>query len=239
MKKLACAAIALIMGVGVASAAVESDIVGYASRTIEPGQWTLIGVNFVDLEEGDVDNVPLFSMISGDFAHEDEIQIPQATGAGYDRARWNANVNAWCTVVRNKVTTTPSDLTLAAGSGFWLKTSATDLSISGKVYAGEDVTVTVGKQYKIFSAAIPQDVSINSDLLVWEGFAHNDEVQVPQATGAGYDRARWNADVNAWCTVVRNTVTTTPSTLTIDPCVSIWVVSTSDTSTVTTKSALK
>jgi hypothetical protein len=226
MKKLACAAIALIMGVGVASAAVESDIVGY--QTVEvTNEWTLLGVNFVGLEDASAKEIPILSLISGEFGAGDQVQIPTANG--YTIAEWNPAVGKWCTVSRGKVTENPSTAKISAGAGFWLKSTATVdnpkvVQFAGKVYDGDDISVTLGQQYTIFSPLLPSEVAVNSELLTWANLEHGDQVQIPTANG--YEVAGWNSTLNAWCTISRNKVTNTPSTVSIKAGESIWVVST-------------
>ena len=238
MKKIITCA-ALLAGIvffnGRLNAQVESDIVGY--QTIEiTSQWTLLGMNFVGLENDTTDEIPFLSMISGDFAHGDEIQV-QNIGGGYSRAGWNSTVGKWCSFGRTGLSANESTLTIPAGTGFWLKSSATTIQIAGKVYTGEDISVVIGKQYKIFAPLVPEALPVNSDLLVWENFNHNDEIQIPNA-GGGYSRARWNSTVGKWCTIGRTGVTSTPSDATIPSSASIWVISTNDSADVTVKSII-
>ena len=221
---LACAA--LLIGIGTATAAVESDIVGYQTVEVTNG-WTLLGVNFVGLEDASVNEIPVLSLISGEFSAGEQIQIPTANG--YAIAEWNPAVNAWCTVSRGKVTTTPSTAKISAGAGFWLKSTATPenpkvVQFAGKVYDGDEISVTLGQKYTIFSPLLPNEVAVNSDLLTWTNLEHGDQVQIPTANG--YEVAGWNSTLSKWCTISRNKVTTTPSTVAIKAGESIWVVST-------------
>jgi hypothetical protein len=77
---LACAVLGLVIFNGRLNAAVESDVVGYQTVEINK-EWTLMGVNFVDLENATTDKIPVFSLMSGDFGVGDQIQIPRMNGA--------------------------------------------------------------------------------------------------------------------------------------------------------------
>jgi LysM repeat protein len=242
MKKIITCA-ALLAGIvflsGRLNAQVESDIVGYTTVEVTK-EWTLMGVNFTGLDNPSTEEIPILSLISGNFSAGDQIQIPKINGA--DVTEWNPAVGKWCTISRGKVTEKEATYTIAAGQGFWLKsttaslTSPLNVQISGKVYDGDPLTVALGQQYTIFSPISPTEIEVNSEELVWESLSHGDQVQIPTANGA--EIAGWNSNLNKWCTISRNKVTTTPSTIKIKAGASVWVVSTNADATVEIASPL-
>ena len=153
------------------NAQVESDIVGYTTIEVTK-EWTLMGVNFTGLDNPSTEEIPILSLISGNFSAGDQIQIPKINGA--DVTEWNPAIGKWCTISRGKVTEKEATYTIAAGQGFWLKsttaslTSPLNVQISGKVYDGDSLTVALGQQYTIFSPISPTEIEVNSEELVWE-----------------------------------------------------------------------
>ena len=201
-----------------------------------------MGVNFVDLENVSTDQIPILSLISGNFNAGDQIQIPKDT-TGYNIAGWNPTLKKWCTYGRSGISNTEATYTISAGKGFWLKSTAADatsplmVQIAGKVYDGTPITVTLGQQYTIFSPLAPEDIEINSDKFVWSDLEHGAQVQIPKET-TGYNIAGWNSTLSKWCTIGRSGVTTTPVTYTVKTGTSIWVVSTNPNATVSMSSPI-
>ena len=224
------------------NAQVESDIVGYTTIEVTK-EWTLMGVNFTGLESSSTEEIPIVSLISGDFSAGDQIQIPKAT-TGYNLAGWNETLGKWCTYNRTGISNNEATYTIPAGKGFWLKSTAASaanplyVQFAGKVYDGADVVVTLGQQYTIFSPLSPSAIAVNSEDLVWSNFVAGDQVQVPKKDATGYDVAGWNANLGKWCKIGRTTVTNEPVTFSITPGSSIWVVSQNADAKVSIKSPL-
>ena len=208
------------------NAQVESDIVGYQTMEITK-EFTLLGVSFFSLTDNTQDVIAVNDFVSGEFAHGDQIQIPNATGS-YDIAAWNSNLQKWCTERRGNPTTTESALMLEKGDGVWLKTKVAPLTITlkGRVLSDTTAEFDCARQYRLISLPVHEGISVNSPKLAWANLNHKDQIQVTNNSGS-YDIAAWNANVQKWCTERRGNPTTTESTLTIPPYEAVWVVSVS------------
>ena len=120
---LACAA--LLIGIGTATAAVESDVVGYQNIDIKPG-FNMIAFNFQPLE-GEGISIQDFiankeDLVAGNSPNlADQIQVWNGTEfaiyfyRAYNEKRF-PNGPAW---VKNTAATTPTTDTIPAGKGFW------------------------------------------------------------------------------------------------------------------------
>ena len=228
---LACAA--LLIGVGTATAAVQSDVVGYT--TIEVTQkYTLLGVSFFDLADSTQDTIPVNDFISGDFADGDQIQVPKnGSTSEYDRAAWNSELGKWCTIRFNKPSTTESSIVLKKGTGVWFVSfQATEqapvkVTLKGRALLSATAEYDCAQKYSLVSLPIYEAVSVNATSLIWAGLQDGDQIQVPKnGSTTEYDRAAWNSKLGKWCTIRFNKPSTTESPVMFKPYEAAWLVST-------------
>jgi hypothetical protein len=193
---LACAA--LLIGIGTATAAVESDIVGYQTVTLTK-KWNLLAVQFGELgvNEDAVAVNSVFCNVEG-LADKDQLQIPE--GKSYTIVEWNATTKKWCAYGNPNA---ESDAVVTRGRGVWLQaTGASDanpvvLTVSGAIALNRDAD-DFSTGYTIVCPPAPlAGTSINTPAMVWDGLADKDQLQVPE--GSSYNIAEWNATTKKWC----------------------------------------
>ena len=198
MKKIiACAA--LVMGVvifnGRLNAAVESDIVGYTTITMEAGKWYQVGTPFVALEEGVAQK--LNDVFTEGFGAGDTLQVYNPDSSTYATYRWNTYKNGWA--ANTSPVATLSDVVLPTGQAVFInKKVQGDVVFSGKVSVEE--AVTFGNEnaasWSQFVCVYPDTVKLNG--IAWSGLAAGDILQIYNADTATYATYRWNTYKNGW-----------------------------------------
>ncbi len=177
---LACAA--LLIGIGTATAAVESDVVGYQNIDIKPG-FNMIAFNFQPLE-GEGVSIQDFvankeDLVAGyTIGTSDKIQVWDPATATFTvyfyRAYKATNPNkflsgpAW---VKTTAATTPTTDTILAGSGVWFARPDTaaegEITVSGKITT-ESNTHEIQPGFNMISSAFPTDMALNDGAIDWE-----------------------------------------------------------------------
>ncbi len=236
---LACAA--LLIGIGTATAAVESEVVGYQNIDIKPG-FNMIAFNFQPLE-GEGVSIQDFvankeDLVAGNSPNlADQIQVWNGTEfAIYFYRAYNANRfpdgPAW---VKNTAATTPTTDAVPTGSGVWFARPTTavegEITVSGKITT-ESGLHTIKPGFNMISSAFPTEMALNDGAIDWEacgavaGNSPNlaDQIQVWNGTEfAIYFYRAYNAnrfpDGPAW---VKNTAATTPTADTIPAGKGFW-----------------
>ena len=191
---LACAA--LLIGIGTATAAVESEVVGYQNIDIEPG-FNMIAFNFQPLE-GEGVSIQDFVANKEDLvagagpANADQLQVWNPTLNEFTVYFYRAKSNrfsigpAW---VKVGATTTATTDVIQPGSGVWFarpKTAtAGAITVSGKITT-ESNTHEIQPGFNMISSAFPVDMPLNNGPIDWEacgavagaGPANADQIQV-------------------------------------------------------------
>ena len=193
---LACAA--LLIGIGTATAAVESEVVGYQSIDIKPG-FNMIAFNFQPLE-GEGVSIQDFvankeDLVAGtNTADSDKIQVWDGTKftVYFYRAYKATNPGkfllgpAW---VKVGAIGTPTTETIPTGSGVWFARPETaaegKITVSGKITT-ESNTHEIQPGFNMISSAFPADMALNDGPIDWEACgavagtntADSDKIQV-------------------------------------------------------------
>ena len=196
---LACAA--LLIGIGTATAAVESDVVGYTTITMEAGKWYMVGTPFVALDDA---TAKLNNVFTIGFGEGDTLQLYK-DGQGYSTYRWNKYKNGWATSTFSVASL--ADVVLPAGQAVFInKRIDGEVVLSGKVAVEEAVTFgsEAGNAWDQFVCVYPETVKLNS--ITWTGMAEGDTLQIYNpgdevaGVAAGYVTYRWNKYKNGWAT---------------------------------------
>lgn len=182
---LACAA--LLIGIGTATAAVESDVVGYQTIKTTAGKYAMIGCMFEGLTGNTLTDI-LKPTNPASFSAGDIVMIH--TGSGYDTYEYKAGGRGDTEVTWRTSGGTKSEPTIEPGTAFWVKTTADmELLTSGAVLAEESTIETVANQYKMASFSYPVDYVLN-DLPI-ENLSTGDFVMIHN--GDGYDTYEYKA----------------------------------------------
>lgn len=190
---LACAA--LLIGIGTATAAVESDIVGYTTITMEAGKWYQVGSPFVALEEGAA--LKLNDVFTTGFGAGDIINIFTPATSLYVPYYWNTAKGGW-TASRAPVAPL-ADVTLPTGQAVFInKAIAGDVLLSGKVSFNEAVEFgsEEGDSWSQIVCVYPETVKLNA--ITWTGLQGGDIVNVFNNATSLYVPYYWNATKGGW-----------------------------------------
>lgn len=169
---------ALLAGVlilnGRLNAAVESDVVGYATIQTSDG-FDMLGCVFKGL---DGKSVKLQQILSGDFRNGDMIQIPVESGLGYDFYTYYVvnGVGQWYDSGDNV-----TDRDVAPGTAFWVKIPNRSVTLTGSVEFG-DYTVNLPTGLKMVALPFPVEKRINGEI-TWNDLADGDSLQIRTADG--------------------------------------------------------
>lgn len=200
MKKLgilACAALASLCTAKL-SAAVESDIVGYTTITMEAGKWYMIGNPFVALDGADVASVN--DVFKGDFASGDVLQLVDPITCKVTTLRWNTALKAWAMTTRPN--DTPAQDLITIGQAAYIKKAVKgSATFSGKV---EVLDLSVGNaetsSWTMASYVYPVEIDINE--IEWEGLSSGDTVTLLKDDSTT-ELYRWNTTLKAWSMTTR------------------------------------
>jgi hypothetical protein len=207
MKKFgifACAALATLCTARL-SAAVESDIVGYTTITMEAGKWYQIGCPFISLDK-DVVEVSIDEIYKG-FSDGDAILVYDNVGnTGYRSAYWRSaakdGVGGWCTssggpLISSTIKVKPGDAVFIDKQNGNL-----DLMFSGKVsyeevpFGHED-----GNAWAMVTPVWPEAIMLNKVNFTELGEGDAILIYTPET---GYKSAYWRPTANqgagGWCT---------------------------------------
>ena len=199
------AGMALVAGVVLLNAplnaAVESDVVGYTTMTMEAGKWYQVGCPFVALEDGET---PLLNdVFAVGFQDGDIINIFSQETNGYVTYTWknSGTENAgWCTSRGN----TPVTAELPLGQAVFInKAMTSDVQVAGKVTEGVKVTFgsPEGETWSQITCVYPKNAKLNG--LKWEGMADGDVLNIFSPDTNGYTTYTWKnsgTDQAGWCT---------------------------------------
>jgi folate-binding Fe-S cluster repair protein YgfZ len=174
---------------------VESDnIVGYTTKSLEAGQKSITGAQFVEVG---ADGLDLASIKLVNVPAEGTAFIQWWNGSGYDRAAWveieyEAGADGW----GDENTWEALPHTFAAGDGFWIVLPG---GISGaQVIQSGEVAVSSATTYDFSLEAGQKSIVINplptelnlSDIALANVPAEGTAF-IQWWNGAGYDRAAW------------------------------------------------
>lgn len=173
---LACAA--LLIGIGTATAAVESDVVGYQNIDIKPG-FNMIAFNFQPLE-GEGISIQDFvankeDLVAGSGTSvADQIQVWDPVKNEFTVYFYRAKSGrfsagpAW---VKSTAPTVATADVVQPGSGVWFarpKTAmASTITVSGKITT-ESNTHEIQQGFNMISSAFPVDMPLNNGPIDWE-----------------------------------------------------------------------
>lgn len=150
-----------------ASAAVESDVVGYTTITTS-ADFTMLGVVFKGF---DGEALPLNEIVSGAFVDGDQIQIYDRD-SGYKLYRYYNNDWVGGDFL-------PATTPIEPGTAFWLKTSerAVEVTLKGAVPTGNYSYVSKSG-FQMVSPNSPIAFNLNEDIEWGEGLVNSDQIQV-------------------------------------------------------------
>ena len=183
------------------SAAVESDVVGYTTITMEAGKWYQIGTPFASLDgkEETVNDVFCNGFTSGDALYVYDS----------DLGRYSS-VITWGTVQEgawgDEGTWTVSNPILPAGKAVFIRKAATStICLSGRV--SSDVTTVFGDEdattWSQIVLVYPADTEVNK--MKWEGLQEGDALYIYDSASQRYKSAlTWTSTIDEsgepkWC----------------------------------------
>ena len=179
-------------------AAVESDIVGYTTISMEAGKWYQVGYPFSPLDGAE--SIKLNDCFTEGFALEDTLMILDVVNSSYEAMLyWVPEKNAWCNLPIAAIAT-PSDKVLKPGQAVYIyKKTAGDVIFSGQVKAVEtNFGAESGNQWAQICVVWPEQKALNS--LQWTNLALGDTLQVLNVDSASYEpMLYWVPEKQAWC----------------------------------------
>lgn len=170
-----------------ASAAVESDVVGYTTITTNPG-FNMQGVVFVGLE--DASAISPNDLLSGEFQTGDTIQVFK--DGSYSSCRFEEGTG-W--VQGRGAPANPIEV----GSGFWLETPnrAVEVTFKGAVTTGDFRYQTIeGVQMVAPNIPIAFPLNPTNGEVQWEGFQDGDMIQWFE--GESYASSVYSTEKGGW-----------------------------------------
>ena len=185
-------------------AAVESDVVGYASPELNLDGFTMVGVPFLALDSTKEDaSVAINDFLSGDFVAGDAVQYWDGSKYQVLTFRAASNLNgeqmgpAWC-----EGRSTYSTKRFTPGEAFWVKTSAPSMMMAGRV-GDRAIVETKANTLTMVANPRPQAIAIND--IVCSAPKVGDSIQVYD--GAKYTVLTYRATSSldgvqkgaAWC----------------------------------------
>ena len=151
-------------------AAVESDIVGYTTITMEAGKWYQVGVPFEQLNGATSYNIS--EVFSKGFSDGDMLFVMDPTTCAYPVVRKWRTVNGtsgWGKVAIPKL----EDATIDAGEAVLINKKTTgDVTFIGKVNSLAKSVISGDNAWSLVALQYPTEVAINS--LKWSGIENND-----------------------------------------------------------------
>ena len=191
---LACAVLGLVIFNGRLNAAVESDIVGYTTISMEAGKWYILGNPFSALDGATT--YRLNEAFGGQgFASGDVLYVLQESGT-FIPHYWNVSKNGWST---HKVLWKENTTDFSASTAVYLhKASAGELTFSGKVsFDAVDVGAEAGNVWSLTSFVCPEAKTLSQ--YSWTGFSANDLLYTMDKEGV-FTPHYWNTSKNGWST---------------------------------------
>ena len=188
------AGMALVAGVVLLNAplnaAVESDVVGYTTMTMEAGKWYQVGCPF-----GQLDGSKIFSVndvFSRGFKTGDSINIFDSEKGSYSVLSWSDSLNAWTDFPGAPFASTAQ---LTEGQAIFVSKAVTsEITLSGKV---SEVVVPFGKEggnaWNQIVAVWPVASKVND--LKWSGLQTGDILNVLNADSGTYEVFYWDENV--------------------------------------------
>ena len=174
------------------SAAVESDVVGYTTITMEAGKWYLLGNPFVALDGATTYKINEMFGGSG-FQDEDVLYILESSGK-FIPFYWNASHAGWS---RHPVLWREDTADYPVTSAVYLhKMSNGKLTFSGKVASIEiPVGTEEGNAWSLTSLVYPKSASLGE--YTWEGFSNDDMLYTMSDNGV-FTSHYWNELKQGW-----------------------------------------
>ena len=172
------------------NAAVESDVVGYTTMTMEAGKWYQVGCPF-----GQLDGSKIFSVndvFSRGFKTGDSINIFDSEKGSYSVLSWSDSLNAWTDFPGAPFASTAQ---LTEGQAIFVSKAVTsEITLSGKV---SEVVVSFGKEggnaWNQIVAVWPVASKVND--LKWSGLQTGDILNVLNADSGTYEVFYWDENV--------------------------------------------
>ena len=164
------------------SAAVESDVVGYTTISMQAGKWYQIGNPFVELENGVTPTVN--TVFNTGFSNGDLLYLYDSNSSGYTvTLTWGTirGVSGWYYGNGNLA----SDTLKEGQAAFIKKVTASPVTLKGKVAVTE---VSFGLEEKASWSQVvcvyPTTQKIND--IAWHNLMKNDEVYIYDPNQGGY-----------------------------------------------------
>ncbi len=195
------AGMALVAGVVLLNAplnaAVESDVVGYTTMTMEAGKWYQVGCPFVAL---DGEEAPLVNdVFANGFEAGDELMILDSETSHYSSSAYWIPEKGWCDLPIAAIAT-PISTTLPAGQAVYIHKGETPsvMTVSGKVEAKE---VSFGSATSSSWAQVapvwPVSQSVNA--FKWTGLGDGDELMILNPDTQTYSNSAYWVTGKGWC----------------------------------------
>ena len=176
------------------SAAVESDIVGYSTITLDEGKWYILGNPFTPLDGSTTFKIN--SVYTGEgFQTGDMLYILSDDGTFLLRY-WNNGAKKWST---HPVVCVEDETDYPLSTAVYLnKKSVGDIVFSGKVSPLEiPVGSEEGNQWSLTALAYPKEALLND--YEWSNFASGDLLYTSTSEG-DFTLHYWNSNLQGWST---------------------------------------
>ena len=189
---LACAVLGLVIFNGRLNAAVESDIVGYTTITMEADKWYIVGNPFVALDGSDTCTIN-GAFVGAGFAKNDILYVLQPDGV-FVPNYWNQANSGWS---KHKILWQEDTTQYPNSTAVYLyKASAGSLTFAGKVSSvAVDVGDEAGNAWSLTSFVCPEEKKLNQ--YTWTGFAANDLLYTMDDAGV-FTPHYWNQANSGW-----------------------------------------
>ncbi len=184
------------------NAAVESDVVGYTTITMEAGKWYQVGTPFVNLDESAQPKIN--TVFTSGFGAGDTLSVYNPATSLYTTYHWNTNNSAWC--ASKRPTAAAVDVILPTGKAVFInKAVAGEVTLSGKVSFAEatEFGSATGNAWDQIVCVYPETIKLNE--IIWTGLASGDTLSIYDTETALYTTYHWNTTKSAWCASKRPT----------------------------------
>ncbi len=205
-------------------AAVESDIVGYTTITLEAGKWYMIGTPFESLTKGEAIKINK-DLVTG-FSAGDILQVYSPAEGRYSVYKFKDGLSGeqtagWCKTFGSSL----QDITLQPGEAVFInKLTTSDVVVAGRVnlsaqYEFGDETTSV---WNLLVSPTLQKTKLND--LNWVGVSANDILQIYNPTTGLYTVYKYKTGLSGektagWC----KTFGSTPVDVDVDPGAAFFV----------------
>ena len=176
-------------------AAVESDIVGYTTITMEAGKWYQIGIPFASLDG--TTEAEINAVFNQGFVDGDSLYIFNPDTLAYTAYDWNSAVGESGAWVKPRKPTVATTATVKAGQGVYIcKAETASFTCQGSVKVATEIEFgkTEGSGWNQITVLFPETGDLNG--FKWQGLKSGDSIYIFNPETLTYTAYEWNETLN-------------------------------------------